>query len=90
MDNNFNQQPVYQQVPNKPSNTNIMELIALICSGVGAVMAILGATLTCSCSASKTYDMTSAMGRDSMYSMSAVFIVTIFGVLFAIGGARCW
>ena len=83
------QQPMYQQapqqafqpVPKKPSNRNMLELIAFICAAAGAVMSILGATLTCSCSASKTFSENS-----EGYSLSAVFILTIFGVLVAAAG----
>ena len=98
MDNNFNQQapqqptyqqpmyqqPMYQPAPKKPSNINVMELVALICAGFAIVMAILGATLTCTCSASKTFD-----GDSDGYSLSAVFILSIFAVLFAIGAVVC-
>lgn len=89
MDNNFNQQPqgqpVYQQVPKQPGKLNMLELIALICSAVGAVMAILGTIFTCSCSASKTFDL-ERESSDSTYVISAVFIVTIIGVVIAIAG----
>lgn len=81
MDNNFNQQPVYQQAPKQPSNTNMMALIALACSAFGAFMAILGATLTCSCSAGKSFEK----GSEG-YSLSAVFIVAILGAIIAIAG----
>ena len=76
------QQPMYQQqTPKQPPKFNLMELIAFICSAVGVVMAVLGATLTCSCSASKTFESGS-----SGYSLSAVFIDTIFGVFIAVAG----
>ena len=88
MDNNFNQQPqvqpVYQQAPKQPAKFNMLELVALICSAVGAVMAILGTIFTCTCSASKTFDL--ERESDSKYVMSAVFIVTIIGVVIAIAG----
>ena len=90
-------QPVYQQAPKKPSNTNTKELLALICSGAGAFLAVLGSILTCSCSASKAYDtsnmLNSALGSLSSYlggsstasmdihSMSAVVIVAILGAI---------
>ena len=74
------QQPMYQPAaPKKPMNTK--ELIAFICSAAGAFFAILGATLTCSCSASKS------MGEGSKgYSLSAVFIVAIFAAFAAAAG----
>ena len=45
--------PVYQpqQAPKKPSNLNVLALVALICAGVGALFAFLGTTLMCACSA---------------------------------------
>lgn len=56
------QQPVYAQAPSpvyqaqqaapkKPSNINVLALVALICAGVGALFAFLGTTLMCACSA---------------------------------------
>ena len=95
MDNNFNQQapqqpmyqqapqqqmyqqPMYQQAPKKPMN--MKELLAFICSVAGAFFAILGATLTCSCSASKT-------AKADEYTLSAVFIVAIFAAMAAAAG----
>ena len=85
MDNNFNQQQ-------KPSGINTMELLALICSAVGTVMAIVGSALTCSCSASKTWDakevMSSAFGSltgsgSGMHKMSVVCILAIVGAIIA-------
>ena len=81
MDNNFNQQ--------KPSGINVMELIALICSGVGTVMAIVGAALTCSCSASKTWDSKTYMAnmvKFELHKTSLVWLVAFFGALIAITG----
>ncbi len=75
------QQPVYQQAPKKPSNINVMELIALICSGVGLLMAVLGTLFYCSCSASASFETGAAD-----YTNSVVMIVAIFGVLIAIAG----
>ena len=78
-------QPVYQQqAPKKPSNINVMELVAIICSGVGLLMSVLGTALYCSCSASATFEAGSGE-----YTNSAVMIVAIFGVLIAIGGVVC-
>lgn len=88
MDNNFNQQQ-------KPSGINTMELLALICSAVGTVMAIVGSALTCSCSASKTWDaksfMSSALSSltgssSGMHKMSAVCILAIVGAIIAAAG----
>lgn len=81
MDNN-----TYTQAPKQPSNLNILELIAVICSGVGTLLSILGTILTCSCSANKTFDVTRVAMSSSKYVMSAVFILTIFGVIIAIAG----
>ncbi len=77
----MNQNPVYNPVPKQPSNFNMMELIALICSGVGLLMAVLGTLFYCSCSASATFEA----GSDG-YTNSAVMIVAILGVLVAIVG----
>lgn len=76
------QQPVYQQqAPKQPSNLNIVELVALICSGVGLIMAVIGTLCYCSCSASATFES----GSDG-YTNSAVMIVAILGVIIAIVG----
>ncbi len=86
------QQPVYPQAPKKPSNTNTKELLALILSGVGAIMAVLGSILTCSCSASKTWDADELVGTfysvfsGSIHSTSAVMIVAILGAIVAAAG----
>ena len=99
MDNNFNQQqaqgqpvyqqqmqgqPMYQQAPKQPSNINIMELVALICSAVGLFMSVLGTLLYCSCSADATFESGS-----TGYTNSAVMIVAILGVLIAVAGVVC-
>ena len=94
------QQPVYQQAPQQqayqqaapkqPLKFNIMELISVGCAGLSFIFAILGTTLTCTCSASKAYD-----GGDIKYveyidhGLSAVFILSIFAILFAAGGIVC-
>lgn len=77
-------QPVYQQAPKQPSNINIMELVALICSAVGLFMSVLGTMLYCSCSADATFEADS-----TGYTNSAVMIVAILGVLVAIAGVVC-
>lgn len=95
-------QPVYQQAPKKPSNINIKELVALICSGVGTLLAVLGSIFTCSCSASKTYDaddmmnnvlgsLNSLLGGSSSgtlidHSTSAVMIIALIGAVIAVVG----
>ncbi|MBQ5917863.1 MAG: hypothetical protein UEA60_00680 [Lachnospiraceae bacterium] len=71
------QQPVYQPAPKKPMN--MKELIAIICAASGAFFAILGTTLTCSCSASKT-------AKAEGYTLSAVFIVAILASFAAAAG----
>ncbi len=74
-------QPVYVQAPKQPPKFNTMELVALICSGVGLLMAIIGTLCYCSCSASATFES----GSDG-YTNSAVMIVAILGVLVAVVG----
>lgn len=74
-------QPMYQPVPKKPLNINIMELVAIICSGVGLLMAVIGTLCYCSCSASATFEK----GSDG-YTNSAVMIVAILGVIVALVG----
>ena len=82
------QQQMYQQAPQQapkqPMNINLMELIALICAGVSALLAILGTTLTCACSASTTFDKTF-----DEYKLSPVFILSIFAIIIAAGGIVC-
>ena len=86
------QQPMYQQAPKQPSNKNMKEFIALICSGAGAFLAVLGSILTCSCSASKTYDTDDIVGSamsilgGDMHSTSAVMIVALLGAVVAAVG----
>lgn len=85
-------QPVYPQAPKKPSNTNSKELLALILSAVGTVLAVIGSIFTCSCSASKTYDTDDIMGSalsifsGDIHSTSAVMIVAILGAIIAAVG----
>ena len=77
----FNQgqpQPMYN-TPKQPPKFNVKQLVAIICSGVGAFLAILGTSLTCSCSAKK-------FNETGAHSLSAVFIVTIFAVIIAAVG----
>ena len=74
-------QPVYQAVQKQPANFNTMELVALICSGVGLLMAVIGTLCYCSCSAKATF----ASDSDG-YTNSAVMIVAILGVLVAAVG----
>ena len=82
------QQPQYQAAPKKPMNLNMMELIALGCAGVAALLAVLGTTLTCACSASETFDgVKSALYLE--YKLSPVFILSIFAIIFAAGGIVC-
>ena len=56
-------QPTYPQAPKMPSQTNSKELLALIFSGAGTLLAVLGSIFTCSCSASKTYDAESMVSN---------------------------
>lgn len=98
MDNNFNQQPVAQAAAKKSSTA----LIALICSAVGMVTAVIGSILTCSCSASKSFDVDkmfessmgalgSLLGGGSdvaldTYATSLVWIVAVLGAIISIVG----
>lgn len=81
------QQPMYQQPPKKPLNINWFEVSALICSIIGFIMSVLGSSLTCACSASKTFDpqrvVTVASNR---FVTSPVFVISIIGAVFAIAG----
>lgn len=75
--NNMYQQ-FAQQAPKQPK-VNVMELIALICAGVGFIMVVFGTIFTCNCSASK-------WGETAKFSLSPIFILTIFGVVAAVAG----
>lgn len=79
MDNNQNNVFGQSPVQKAPANFNIIELIAAACAGVGLLMVILGTIFTCTCSAKKAFES----GSDG-HGLSAVFIVTIFGVIFAL------
>ena len=80
MDNNQNNVFGQSPVQKAPANFNIIELIAIACAGVGLLMVVLGTIFTCTCSAKKAFEGTSA----GEHGLSAVFIVTIFGVIFAL------
>lgn len=80
--------PVYQpqQVPKQPSKINVLELIAIICSGVGALFAILGTTFMCACSASETYNYKREDYGDPMFVSHPIMVLAIIGGLVAIAG----
>ena len=90
------QQPVYQQAPmqaqyqpapKKPATVNFMEIIALLASGVGAFMAILGSILTCSCSAYESWDYKRYAkfdGDELKYNLHKMDLIVIFAILGAI------
>ena len=80
MDNNQNNVFGQSPVQKAPANFHIIELIAIACAGVGLLMVVLGTIFTCTCSAKKAFEGTSA----GEHGLSAVFIVTIFGVIFAL------
>ena len=86
----YQQMPQQQAAPKQPLKFNLMELISVGCAGLSFIFAILGTTLTCTCSASKAYD-----GGEIRYieyidhGLSAVFILSIFAILFAAGGIAC-
>lgn len=65
-----------QQAPKQPANYNLFEMLAVILAGAGMFLTFLGTILTCSCSATKSVE--------EGFSLSAVFILTIFGILAAI------
>lgn len=77
------QQPMYQQpmyqapVPKKPQN--MKELLAFILAATGALMAILGTTFTCTCSASKSMEK-------AKFSLSPIFILAIFAAIIGAAG----
>lgn len=87
MDNNFNQNQQdpfgnnYAQGPKSPANFNLFELLSICLSGVGMLMVFLGSIFTCTCSAKKTFE-----GYSASFTMSPVFVVSIFGILFAAAG----
>lgn len=60
-------------------NADMLPIISLLLSGIGMFLVFIGTILTCTCSASKA-----TVGA---VSTSPVFIVTVFGILFAIAGA---
>ena len=91
------QQPMYQPAPKKPSNINVMELWGLILAAVGALMAIIGSIMTCSCSAStswdyermeKYFDDTDKYSLEdyNLHKMSLVVLVAIIGAVIALVG----
>ena len=88
------QQQMYQPVPKKPSTVNMTEIIALILSCVGALMAVIGSIMTCSCSASKSLSFErykewykdGAKGDYDVHKASLVLIVAIIGAVIAAVG----
>ncbi len=60
MDNNQNNVFGQSPVQKAPANFNIIELIAIACAGVGLLMVVLGTIFTCTCSAKKAFEGTSA------------------------------
>lgn len=98
MDNNFNQNQNFQnqnfqnqqdpfgnnyaQAPKSPASFNLFELISIILSGVGMLMVFIGSIFTCTCSAKKTFSSV----YNTAFTMSPVFVVSIFGILFAAAG----
>ncbi len=69
------------QAPRQPLSFNLLELIGIILAGVGMLMVFLGTIFTCSCSAKKSME-----NFDIKYSTSAIFILTLFGILIAAAG----
>ena len=92
--NPFGQQPQQggspfgnQFAPKKPMNVSL-GLIAMICSAVSLVMAVIGSIFACTCSASKSYDAvkmtTNMLKGNNIYSTSAVIIVNILAAIIAV------
>lgn len=69
------------QAPRQPLSFNLFELIGIISAGVGMLMVFLGTIFTCSCSAKKSME-----NFGIKYSTSAMFILTLFGILIAAAG----
>ena len=71
------QQPMYQPpAPKEPKN--MKEFLALILAASGALLAILGATFTCSCSASKSM-------KAGGYALHPIFILAIIAAMVGAG-----
>ena len=71
------QQPMYQApAPKEPKN--MKEFLALILAASGALLAILGATFTCSCSASKSM-------KAGGYALHPIFILAIIAAMVGAG-----
>lgn len=85
MNNGFGQQPVNNpfgnQQPPKPPIFNVLELVALICSGAGFLLTLFGTIFTCTCSAEKSME---SMTMD--FKLSPIFVLTIFGIIVAAAG----
>lgn len=72
MDNNM----MYNQGQKK---TDVFGLVGMICSAVSLLMAVLGTTFTCACSASRIV-------KKGDLAMHPVFILSIFAVIIAVVG----
>lgn len=82
---NDNMQNMGYSKPKKP--LDVWGLVAIITGSISFIFAILGTTLTCACSASKTYSKKNFTLTDKYvidHQMSAVFILSIFAIIFAI------
>lgn len=84
MNNGFPQQqmngnPFGMQQPPQPPKFNVLELVSIICAGVGFLMVFLGTIFTCTCSAAK-------WGDTDKFGLSPIFILTIFGIMASAAG----
>lgn len=78
--------PVYQpQQPSQPPKMNVLELISVILSGVGLLLAILGTTFMCTCSAAETWNWKRS-GAKNLFVSHPIMVLAIIGGLMAIAG----
>ncbi len=65
----------------QPPKFNLLELLSIICSGVGFLMAIIGTITTCSCSTSKSF-----LTESESFGVSLSWLIVLFAVIIAAAG----
>jgi len=63
---------------------DIFGLIALISAGISAVLAVLGTTFVCACSASKSWSIKGIAEDGDLHKLSMTMLLSIFAIILAI------
>ena len=79
----------FSQNTNGGTKVDIMSILPIILSGVGCFMALLGTIFTCTCSASKSYDVSNMLTgaiKGNAFTTSGAITVSIIAALIAVAG----